>query len=120
MDIEEIRAFCLTLPETTENFPFDEVTLVFKVCGKMFLILPLDGDTRSVSVKCDPEQAVELREKYQCVIPAYHFNKKHWNTIYLTGEMQTSELQYWIMHSYKKVIEKLSRKDKLKLSRYDE
>ncbi|MDD6210055.1 MAG: MmcQ/YjbR family DNA-binding protein [Bacteroidales bacterium] len=115
MNIEEVRTFCLTLPETTEAFPFDDVTLIFKVCGKMFLLLPLDSERHSFSVKCDPEKAIELREKYSCVEAAYHFNKKHWNTIYLTGEMQDNEIRDWIEHSYKKVVEGLPKIDKQRI-----
>ena len=80
MNIEEIREFCLSKKAVTESFPFDETTLVFKVENKMFALMNIDGNTR-VSVKCNPELAIELREKYNFVNGAYHMNKKHWNSI---------------------------------------
>ena len=78
MDIETLREYCLTFADVEETFPFDDVSLVFKVKGKMFLLLPLDAP-EWVSMKCDPERAIDLRERYAGVAPAWHFNKKHWN-----------------------------------------
>ena len=75
MNIEEIREYCLSKPEVTEGFPFNDTALVFKVAGKMFALLDLSEDSRGISLKCDPERAVELREQYSEVTPAYHFNK---------------------------------------------
>jgi predicted DNA-binding protein (MmcQ/YjbR family) len=75
MDNEEIREYCITKPGVTEGFPFNETALVFKVEGKMFALLDLSDDSRGISLKCDPERAVELREQYPEVTAAYHFNK---------------------------------------------
>ncbi len=81
MNIEQIREYCLSKPGTSESLPFDEDTLVFKVNGKIFLLISISEPER-FNVKCNPEYAVELRETYESVIPGYHMNKKHWNTVY--------------------------------------
>ncbi len=108
MDIEQVREFCLEFSGATEEFPFDEVTLVFKVEGKMFLLLPLDADQPSVMVKCDPDLAVELREKYADVVPGFHMNKKYWNTLYV-DRLDKELVKSWILHSYCEVIKKLPK-----------
>jgi len=115
MNIEEYRDFCLSFPVTTEALPFDEKTLVFKVAGKMFALTDLDKFA-SINLKCDPEKAVELREKYTSVQPGYHMNKKHWNTIIMDGEMTDREIKSWIRHSYDLVVAKMPKKtrDELK------
>ena len=100
MNIEDIRAYCLSKPGVTEGFPFGEDTLVFKVKGKIFVLANLDGDL-SLNLKCDPEFALELRERYGSVIPGYHMNKKHWNTVYIDGTIPDKEILSWIDHSYK-------------------
>ncbi|WP_291721679.1 MmcQ/YjbR family DNA-binding protein [Bernardetia sp.] len=116
MDIESFREFCLSLPAVTEGLPFGEDTLVFKVEGKMFALINLNKPN-SFNVKCNPEKAIELREKYDCVKEGYHMNKKHWNTIYFGGiytEFETSltqrQLKHWIRHSYELVVSKLPKK----------
>ncbi len=84
MNVEEFRQYCLAKKGVTEEFPFDEVTLVFKVMGKMFALVPLERIPSQVNLKCEPERAVQLREEYDGVVmPAYHMSKTHWNTIYL-------------------------------------
>ncbi len=103
MHIEEIREYCLGKAGVSESFPFDEVTLVFKVMGKMFLLASLDGD-RSVNLKCDPETAIALREHYSSVLPGYHMDKRHWNTVLLDGSVSRSLLMEWIDHSYELVV----------------
>ncbi|MDR1408286.1 MAG: MmcQ/YjbR family DNA-binding protein [Tannerella sp.] len=110
MNIEDVRFFCLGLKNTTESFPFDDVSLVFKVEGRMYLLVSLDAEEPAVAVKCDPEQAVTLREHYAAVEPAYHFNKKYWNTIYLERDMPGDEIRRWIACSYREVIRKLPEK----------
>lgn len=110
MNIEDVRLFCLSLKNTTECLPFDDVSLVFKVENKMYLLLPLDAVEPSLTVKCDPEKAEDLRERYRAVEPGYHFNKKHWNTIYLEQDMPDEEIRQWIRHSYREVIAKLPKK----------
>ncbi|GGD47024.1 MmcQ/YjbR family DNA-binding protein [Muriicola marianensis] len=84
MNVEEFRQYCLAKKGVTEEFPFDEVTLVFKVMGKMFALVPLERIPSQANLKCEPERAVQLREEYDGVVmPAYHMSKTHWNTIYL-------------------------------------
>jgi predicted DNA-binding protein (MmcQ/YjbR family) len=108
MNIEEIREFCLQLPKTQECLPFNEYTLVFKVYNKMFALLNLNtGNT--INLKCNPEYAIELREHYTSIIPGYHMNKKHWNTIYF--EHIDSQLLKQLMYdSYNLVIAQLPQK----------
>ncbi len=115
MNIEELREYCLSLPEVTEDFPFDELTLVFKVCGKMFTLTTIDEHPLSINLKCEPELAIELREKYECVTPGYHMNKRLWNTIELNGEMKEPEVKAWINHSYVEVVKKLPKTDRERL-----
>jgi len=103
MDIVILREYCLSKKNVTEGLPFGEDTLVFKVKGKIFALANLDGDL-SVNLKCDPSYALELREKYRSVIPGYHMNKKHWNTILLDGSVPDKEVFSWIDHSYDLVI----------------
>lgn len=110
MNIEEAREYCLSLKNATECFPFDDVSLVFKVENKMFLLLPLDADEPSISLKCSTDYVEELRERYRAVQPAWHFNKKYWNTIYLDRDMADDEIKHWIQHSYREVISKLPKK----------
>ncbi len=91
----------LSFADVTEGFPFGESVLVFKVKGKVFLLLPLDEIPLQFNVKCDPDQAVELREQYpDTVLPGYHMNKKHWNTLVVDGQLTDSFLQSQIEHSY--------------------
>ncbi len=110
MNIEELREFCLSVKGSSECLPFDEYSLVFKVLDKMFALLPLDNDRLCISIKCDPEKAIELREHYNAVEPAYHFNKKYWNTIYLSNDMDDEDVKKWILHSVDEVVKKLSKK----------
>jgi predicted DNA-binding protein (MmcQ/YjbR family) len=107
MNIEELREFCLSIKGSEECLPFDEVTLVYKVMDKMFALLPLDSDRLSISVKCDPDTAIELRERYEAVEAAYHFNKKYWNTLFPNMDMEDKEIREWILHSVDEVIKKL-------------
>jgi len=99
MNIETIREYCLSKRGVTEEFPFDETTLVFKVLGKIFLLSVLEGDL-SMNVKCDPEKAIELRELYPSVVPGYHMNKKHWNTVYIDGSLSDKMILSLIDQSY--------------------
>ena len=115
MNLEQLREYCLGKKGVTEEFPFDETTLVFKVMGKMFALTDLEDDS-SVNLKCDPEKAIELREEYHAVQPGYHMNKKYWNTVQIDGSV-TDELIYeWIDDSYNLVINKLPKSKKTELS----
>jgi len=111
MNIEDIRNYCLSKKGVTENFPFDEVTLVFKVMNKMFLLTNLDGEL-SINIKCNPEFAIELREKYPAVKPGYHMNKKHWNTVEMDNSIPDKLIKEWIDDSYKLIVESLPKKSK--------
>lgn len=114
MDIELIREYCLQKPGTTEELPFGPDVVVFKVRGKVFLLLSLDTEELQFNVKCDPDWAVELREEYSCVQPGYHMNKKHWNTIIVDGTLNTKQIKQMIDHSYELVVNSLTKKVKVK------
>lgn len=109
MDIEQIRDYCISKKGVAEEFPFDDTTLVFKVMGKIFALVSLEGDL-SVNLKCDPAKAVELRERYPAVQPGYHMNKRHWNTVYIDGSLSRDMITGMIDHSYDMVKGMLSRK----------
>jgi predicted DNA-binding protein (MmcQ/YjbR family) len=100
MNIEQIRTYCLSKADVEETMPFGPDVVVFKTSGKIFLLLPLDTVQMQFNVKCNPEKAEELREAYSCVLPGYHMNKKHWNTIIIDGTVSARILQSWIDHSY--------------------
>jgi len=109
-NIEDIRTYCLSKKGVTEGLPFGEGVLVFKVMSKVFALISLEGD-HSINLKCDPEQAVTLRESYNFVIPGFHMNKKHWNTILLTEEVSADWVNSWIDHSYELVVKKLKKSE---------
>ncbi len=112
MNIEEYRNFCLSLQGATEDLPFDENTLCFKVMGKIFSICDIE-QFESINLKCDPVKAIELREIYpDIVIPGYHMNKKHWNTVLMDSSLPDSLIKEWIRESYELVVQKLPNKDK--------
>ena len=112
MNVEEIRDYCLSKKAVTESTPFDDVTLVFKVAGKMFAMIPLDETRLSITLKCDPEKAVALREKYPAVNPGYHTSKKHWNTISIDGSVDRLLILEWIDHSWDMVVKGLTKKQR--------
>ena len=114
MDMETFRDYCLAKKGVTEGFPFDQETLVFKVMGKMFALTDVDTFP-AISLKCDPEKALELRERYPAVQPAWHFNKKYWNMVILDGSVSDALLLKWIDHSYDQVVAGLPRKLRLEL-----
>ena len=114
MNIEELRNFCLSLKGATESFPFDEVTLVFKVGGKMFALINLNGPL-TVNIKCDPEQAIELRERYTAVVPGYHMSKQHWNTIHMDGSVRSNLVKGWIIDSYNLIVASLPKLKRMEL-----
>lgn len=114
MNIEELREYCISKPGVTEEFPFNETTLVFKVMGKMFVLTNLDGDW-SLSLKCDPIRAIELREMYPAIQPGYHMNKSLWNTVMMDGSLSPKLILDMIDHSYQLVVDKLPIKLKQSL-----
>ena len=111
MNIEEYRSYCLAKKGVTEEFPFDNETLVFKVAGKMFALTNV-STFASINLKCDPKKAVELRDQYPAVLPGYHMNKKHWNTILLDGSIPSKLLQNWIDESYIHVVNALPKRER--------
>jgi predicted DNA-binding protein (MmcQ/YjbR family) len=114
MNIEEFREYCIVKPGVTEEFPFGETTLVFKVMGKMFALTNLDGDW-SLNLKCDPEWAIELREMYPAIQPGFHMNKSLWNTVMMDGSLGRKLILEMIDHSYQLVVNKLPLKLKQEL-----
>jgi predicted DNA-binding protein (MmcQ/YjbR family) len=112
MNIEELRGFALSLNEVEESFPFGENTLVFKTNNKIFLLVSLSSVPLQFNVKCDPEKAIELREQYASVLPGYHMNKKHWNTIIIDGSIPRNLLQDFIIESHRLVAPKIKKNKK--------
>lgn len=106
MNIEELRDYALSLDSVTESFPFGEGTLVFKTNNKIFMLVSLSAEVLQFNVKCKPEYAIELREQYPCVLPGYHMNKKHWNTIVVDGSLSMKQLQEFVLGSYLLVAKK--------------
>lgn len=115
MNVEELRDYCLLKPGATEGFPFGEDTLVFKVGGKIFLITGLEQGDR-FNVKCDPELAIDLRERYTEVQPGYHMNKKMWNTVFMNGSLTRKQLCEMIDHSYELIYNSLPAKIKAEIT----
>lgn len=121
MSIDEFRTYCLAKPGTTESFPFDNDVLVFKVLNKMFSLTSLkkwESGDHSINLKCDPEKAIDLREKYpDDVFPGYHMSKKHWNTVVIEyGNLSENFIRHLINHSYELVVSKLPKKERQKLN----
>jgi predicted DNA-binding protein (MmcQ/YjbR family) len=112
MNIEEVRAYCLAKKAVEESFPFNETTLVFKVMGKMFLLVDIEEKPLEFNVKCDPELAIQLREKYNCVKPGFHMNKTYWNTVVCDNLVPSKLLWSWIDHSYEQVVKGLPKKQR--------
>ncbi|HTN06248.1 MmcQ/YjbR family DNA-binding protein [Agriterribacter sp.] len=109
MNVEQIREYCLLKEGAEESLPFGPDTIVFKTDGKIFLLLSLDTGHSQFNVKCDPDKAEELRAEYTCVLPGYHMNKKHWNTIIVNGSASSTLLKEWIDDSYALVKKKKKR-----------
>jgi predicted DNA-binding protein (MmcQ/YjbR family) len=109
MDLAEFREYCLTKQNTTEGTPFGPDVLVFKVSGKMFALAALEDVPTTVNLKCDPDLALDLRDRYEQVRPGYHMNKKHWNTVEIGGGIPAVELRRMIDHSYDLVVKGLPK-----------
>jgi predicted DNA-binding protein (MmcQ/YjbR family) len=107
MNIEQVRSYCLSKKGVTEDFPFDDTVLVFRIAGKIFVLCALDSFPPSINLKCDPIKALELRELHPYVVPGYHMNKKHWNTVLIEAVQHDTELYEWIDESYNLVIKGL-------------
>ena len=109
MDQHELKAPCLALPGAQEEFPFGDEVSVFKVGGKMFALSSLDGQPLQLSVKCDPELAVQLRAAHPAIVPGYHLNKRHWNTITLDGSLPDQMVTDLLGDSYDLVVASLPK-----------
>lgn len=116
MNIEELRDYCISKKGAEETLPFGPDTLVFKVMGKAFVLTGLDENPIQFNVKCHPEKAIELREQYSCVLPGFHMNKKHWNTIVSDGSVSNKQLKEWITDSYNLVVSGLPKIQQKKLA----
>ena len=103
MNIEQLRMHALSLPDVTEGFPFGDSVIVFKINYKVFLLVPLTTEKLQFNVKCDPDLAIDLREQYSCILPGYHMNKKHWNTIIVDGTLTNKQLIQFVDDSYELV-----------------
>lgn len=116
MNIESFRSHCLSKKGVTEEFPFGENTLVYKVMGKIFSLTDVELFD-SINLKCDPENGVQLREQYASVLPGYHMNKRHWITVLMDGSMPDKLIKNWIDHSYELVASTFTKSQKLGLDR---
>lgn len=111
MNIEELTEYCQSLKFVTTEILWGDV-LVFKVGGKMFCFAPMDEGELKMNLKCDPEEAIELRERFPAVLPGYHMNKRYWNTVLIDGSVSDNMLRIWIGNSYRLVLSKLSKSDR--------
>lgn len=115
MDLEALRNNCLQKKGVTEGFPFDESVLVFKVMNKLFLLTNVDS-FGSVNLKCDPDKAIELRERYHAVKPGYHMSKIHWNTVTIGEDANDALIYSWIDDSYNLIVKSLTKKVQAELN----
>ncbi|WP_328538870.1 MmcQ/YjbR family DNA-binding protein [Streptomyces sp. NBC_00344] len=116
MTPQELRSFCLEFNAATEEFPFNPEVSVFKVCGKVFALTHLDGDPLTVSLKCDPDEAVRLRAAHRAIVPGWHLNKRHWNTV-TVGQVPDRLVRELIEDSYDLVVAGLPKAERLRLDR---
>lgn len=116
MDFDDAKAYLLSLPESVESYPFGPDVLVPKVLGKMFATLGTEQGIGKMNLKCDPDEALALRDIFPAVTPGYHMNKKHWNTISLDGSLPVGEIERMIDNSYALVVKSLPKAQRLGLS----
>ena len=119
MTLDAVRIYCLAKPGTSEDCPFGPDPLVFRVMGKMFALLSLDAFPSRINLKCDPEKAIELRERYAAVLPGYHMNKQHWNTVLLDGSLPSDQVRRQIDASYRLVVSRLTKRQQTALAALD-
>ena len=112
MNLEQLRTYCLSKPDSEETLPFGPDTIVFTVKGKAFALTAIESDRTRVNLKCEPEYAIELRDQYEEIIPGWHMNKKHWNTVYLDGSLKMKFIHALIDHSYEQILAKLPKSKK--------
>ena len=115
MSLEELRKYLLAKKGTTEELPFGPDALVFKVAGKMYALIAWEQNPIYISMKCDPDRAISLRKSYEAIKPAYHFNKIHWNMVYIDGTLSQDQITDLIDHSYELVVNKLNNSERDKL-----
>jgi predicted DNA-binding protein (MmcQ/YjbR family) len=115
LNIEEIRNYCIKKNGTTESFPFDNTTLVFKVGGKIYALLDLEK-RNGMNLKSEPEYSILLREKYEFIVPGYHMNKKHWNSVYIDGSIPSTTIKEWITNSYALIFNSLPKSMQVELT----
>ena len=115
MDLAQFREYCLSKPHATEGTPFGPDVLVFKIRGKMFALAALEEVPTTVNLKCDPDLALQLRDRYEQVQPGYHMNKKHWNTVEIESGIPDAEVREMIDHSYELVTQSLSKAERKKI-----
>ena len=115
MIFEQLESFALDLPEATKSYPFGEDVPVFKVFNKMFLLMGERKGHEEINIKVDPEEAPMLRQQFKAVIPGWHMNKRHWNTVILDGSIQTGIIEDWIQDSFDLVVAKMTKKDQARL-----
>jgi predicted DNA-binding protein (MmcQ/YjbR family) len=113
MNVEELREYCLLKKGTEESFPFDDKTLVFKVANKIYLLLSLESNPVQFNAKCEPNKAIELREKHSAIIPGYHMNKQHWNTIICDQSLSSKLIFNCIDDSYELIVNSLTKKTRV-------
>ena len=109
MNIEEFREYCLSLPNVTEDMPFDENVLVFRLHGKIFACVAMDNPDLA-TMKCDPEKAIELREQYSSIEGAFHWNKKFWNQVWFNQDVDDKLIRSLVDHAYNEVYKKLPKR----------
>jgi predicted DNA-binding protein (MmcQ/YjbR family) len=119
MNVETLRTYVLAMPAVTEDMPFGEDVLAFRVCGKIFALLALEANPLRINLKCDPEEALRLRETYPAILPGYHMNKQHWNTVLLNDSLPPALLRDMIQHSYDLIAASLPKALRSELTRKD-
>ena len=115
MNIDDIKNYCMKKKGTYIDFPFDEKTMVFKVGSKMYALINITETELRINLKCNPDLALDLRSEYEAVIPGYHMNKKHWNTVYLNKDVSEEKLFEMVNHSYDLIFKSLKKVEKEKI-----
>lgn len=115
MDLKELKSYLSSKKEAIASYPFDETTLVYKVAGKMFALIAEDNNPLSINLKCDPEDAQILRGMHKSILPGYHMNKEHWNTIILDGSLPDKLIEEMVNDSYTLIVNKLKAADRNRL-----
>lgn len=114
-NLNTLKAYCLAKPGSSAGYPFGEGALVFKVLDRMFCLISEDADPLQMNLKCDPDDALALRNQYEAILPGYHMNKKHWNTLVLDGSLPQRLVNELIDHSYDLVVKKMSQAQQRRL-----